>query len=88
MVLLELCKGRRRESYLENLIANKEEFHLAKPRNYSPLPDKNPNAAISDSLHTVCAGHFMDEGKQLHISLITLQGASEDWPFQASDSSF
>lgn len=43
--------------------ANKEEFNLAKPRNYSPLSDKDPNAAISDSLHSVCAGHFMDEGK-------------------------
>lgn len=42
---------------------NREEFHLAKPRNYSGLPDKDPNAAISDSLHSVCAGHIMDEGK-------------------------
>lgn len=43
--------------------ANKEKFNLTKPRNYSPLSDKDPNAAISDSLHSVCAGHFMDEGK-------------------------
>lgn len=33
---------------------NREEFHLAKARNYFPLPDKDLNAAISDSLHSVC----------------------------------
>lgn len=49
-------RGGGEKAILGNLDSHvkREEFHLAKPRNYSPLPDKDPNAAISDSLHSVC----------------------------------